>query len=258
MPHAWVIGGSRGLGRASAEALLDAGTDVILSARPGPRLDEAVRDCAERWPKRSVSALPLDLADSASIDAALAAVLEAGVPDSVVISSGGPPPVKASEVPLEVLDTAYRSLLRPVSQLVTGLSSALVARGSGTIVIVTSSGVREPLPGLATSNIMRAGVTALMKTAADELAPHGVRVLAVAPGRIETERVTELDNAAAERTGTSTEAVREASLRAIPAGRLGTPAEFGSVVAFLCSPAASYLTGTTISVDGGKNRGLLS
>lgn len=256
MSKAWVIGGSRGLGRGAADALAAQGSDLILSARPGARLDAAVADLRRRHPSSSVEALPLDLADAATVDAALEAALT-DVPDAIVVSSGGPPPGAVTTTGLDALDDAYASLLRPTAQIVTAAGRAMTGRGSGVIVIITSSGVREPIPMLAASSIMRAGVTALMKCAATDFAPSGVRVLAVAPGRIATERVAELDAATAERRRVHPERARSDSEATIPLGRYGTTAEFGAVVAFACSPAAAYVTGTTIAVDGGKGTGLL-
>ncbi|WP_308467050.1 SDR family oxidoreductase [Rathayibacter soli] len=256
MPKAWMVGASRGLGRCSAEALANAGYDLMISARHGVRLDRAVAELRGAHPHREIVALPLDLSKASSLIRVLE-VVNSDPPDAIVVSSGGPPPSTVRELAPGELDAAYACLLRPTTQIVAIAGSAMARCGRGVIVIVTSSGVREPILGLATSNIMRAGVTALMKCAAAEFAPNGVRVLAVAPGRIETERVGELDAAAAERTGKPVGDVRSASESAIPMGRYGTPAEFGAVVAFVCSPAASYLTGTTIAVDGGKGIGLL-
>jgi 3-oxoacyl-[acyl-carrier protein] reductase len=254
---AWVVGASSGLGEASAQALAEQGWTLRLSARPGPRLDEALARLALTGP--SATALPLDLSDEPAVAAALAALRDRDeLPDAVVLSGGGPPPSRASDAPIEAWDEAYRLLLRPVAQVIRELGPAMAERGSGVIVVVTSSGVKEPIPGLATSNAMRAAVTSLVKTAADELAPAGVRLVCVAPGRIATERIATLDAAAAARQGSTVEEAAARSRSSIPIGRYGRPEEFGKVVAFLCSDHASYVTGITVSVDGGKNRGVLS
>lgn len=126
------------------------------------------------------------------------------------------------------------------------------------LLYCTSTAVLEPLPRLAASNVMRSGVTALVKTAANELGAHGVRAICMAPGRFATERVEQLDRDAAEREGISVEEVMSSMRAAIPLGRYGDPREFGRLAAFLCSPAASYLTGTTVLLDGGKSRSALS
>ena len=255
---AWVLGASRGLGLASASALLHRGHSITLSARPGPRLDAAVAQLGAEG-TGSVEGLPVDLAQPGAVTAALATLRERGpVPSTIVMSSGGPAPGTATEIGLEGLDAAYRSLLRPAHELISAAAPDLRAGGGGVIVIVTSLGVFEPIPTLAASNIMRAGVTALMKSAAHELAPDGVRVLCVAPGRIATDRIVELDEAAASRSGATPDDVRARSEATIPMRRYGRPEEFGAVVGFLCSPQASYMTGTTVLVDGGKVSGQMS
>jgi 3-oxoacyl-[acyl-carrier protein] reductase len=255
---AWVLGASRGLGYASAQALRRRGHPITLSSRPGPRLDEAVARLAVE-DGAAVDGLAVDLARPGAVTEALQALRErGGVPPVIVMSSGGPAPGAATEIGLDGLDAAYNSLLRPAYELVAGAAGDLRAAGGGVIVIVTSLGVLEPIPTLAASNIMRSGVTALMQSAAHELAPDGVRVLCVAPGRIATDRIAALDEAAAQRSGATPDEVRARSEATIPMRRYGHPEEFGSVVGFLCSPEASYVTGTTVLVDGGVVSGLLS
>lgn len=255
--RAWVLGASRGLGRATAERLLGQGLAVTISARPGPRLDAAVEQLAALG---DVEGLPLDLGEPLAVTRALAELTarHGDVPDVVVFNGGGPKPGPVASLGVDGLDGAYASMLRPAYELVAGIDAPMRARGSGVVVFLTSSGVLEPIPNLVGSNAMRAAVTALAKTAAAELAGHGVRVLCVAPGRIATDRVGELDAAAAERQNTTVDDVSAKSRASIPAGRYGTPQEFAAVVGFLCSPDASYMTGTTVLVDGGKIGGLLS
>ena len=255
---AWVLGASRGLGLAAARSLLQRGHTVTVSSRPGLRLDAAVEELAD-LDLGAVDELPLDLAEPGAITAAIDTLRQRGpLPATIVMSSGGPTPGTATEIGLDGLDRAYRSLLRPAYELLQGAAPDLRAGGGGVVVYVTSSAVLEPIPNLAASNVMRSGVTALMQTAARELAPDGIRVLCVAPGRIATDRVAALDEAAASRTSTTPEEVRARSESEIPMGRYGTPEEFGAVVGFLCSPEAAYMTGTTVLVDGGAIRGLLS
>lgn len=255
LPTAWIIGASSGLGRAVAERLLSQGHPVVVSARSGARLDEAAREMAALGKVRT---LPLDLT---APDAIPAAIEELGkrdlLPGVVVFNGGGPAPAAATALGTDGLDRAYNLLLRPAYQALEGLAPHL-REVQGVMVFLTSSGVFEPIPALAASNVMRAGVTALMKSAASELGPDGVRVLCVAPGRIATDRVAQLDAAAAERQNIPVGEVKARSEAGIPFRRYGTPAEFAAVVGFLCSEDASYVTGTTVLVDGGKIGGLLS
>jgi 3-oxoacyl-[acyl-carrier protein] reductase len=131
------------------------------------------------------------------------------------------------------------------------------ARGGGRMLHVTSVSVKQPIEGLVLSNSLRAAVTGLAKTLAVELAPDNILVNCVAPGYTRTDRVVELNEAVAAREGLSIDAVQRRTEERIPMGRLGTPEEFGAVVAFLASPDASYVTGTTLQVDGGFVRSLL-
>jgi 3-oxoacyl-[acyl-carrier protein] reductase len=255
--RAWVMGASRGLGNAVARRLLQQGLAVTASARPGERLDAAVEALSALG---AVDALPMDLSEPRAVTRALEELVgrHGSVPDVVIFNGGGPPPGPVARLGVEGLDGAYASMLRPAYELVAGIDGPMRERGSGVVVFLTSSGVLEPIPNLVASNAMRSAITALAKTAAAELAGDGVRVLCVAPGRIATDRVGELDDAAAKRQHTTVDDVAARSRASIPAGRYGTPEEFSAVVGFLCSPDASYMTGTTVLVDGGKIGGLLS
>lgn len=253
---AWVVGASSGLGRAVAVALGELGASLTLSARRTDLLTETA-ELARAAGAPDAQTRPVDMADRSALRALLAE-LEAAPPDVVVISGGGPAPATASEMELHKLDEAYELVLRPVAAVVAALGPAMATRGSGVIGVVTSSGVREPIPGLATSNVFRAGVTALVKTAAAELGQAGVRVMCFAPGRVATDRVAALDTAQAAATGVDAGEVAARSAASIPLGRYGEPEEFGRVVALMCSPAASYVTGVTVSIDGGKSKGLVS
>jgi 3-oxoacyl-[acyl-carrier protein] reductase len=134
---------------------------------------------------------------------------------------------------------------------------SMKARGGGSIVMSTSGSVKEPIPNLGLSTVLRASVSALSKTLALELAADRIRVNQIIPGRIDTDRVKHLDQLAAQKAGTSAEDAKKKSIAAIPAGRYGDPAEYGKVAAFLLSDAASYITGATVQVDGGQLKGVL-
>jgi len=171
-----------------------------------------------------------------------------------VLNSGGPPPGSATEATDVQLTAAVHQLLLQHQLLVSAVLPGMRQRGWGRVVAIGSSGVQQPIERLALSNIGRAGLAAYLKSLASEVAGDDVTVNMVLPGRIDTERVASLDRAAGERAGISAKEARERSEATIPAGRYGTPEEFAAVVAFLASPAASYVTGEQIRCDGGMVR----
>ena len=237
-----VSGGSRGLGLAGAQALVDEGAHVVLSARD----PQAVRAAADRLGAVGVVA---DQADPAAAGHLVGAALEAyGRLDGALVSVGGPPTGSALGLSDEQWRGAFDSVFLGTVRLCRAVVGALPKRG-GAIALVLSTSAKSPIPGLAASNGLRPGLAMLAKTMADELGSRGVRVNGVLPGRISTDRVRSLD------AGRSAADLLERS-RDIPLGRDGDPAEFGRVAAFLLSPAASYVTGAMVPVDGGSLRAL--
>ena len=232
-------GGSKGLGRAVAEELVAEGARVLVVSREP---EQAARELGER-----ALSCAADLGTVAGVDAVVAAGAGLGGLDGVLVSSGGPPVGSALDVADEQWEAAFRSLVGSPIRLLRGLRPHL--REGASILFITSSSVRVPIAGLDTSNVLRPGVAALVKCLALELGP-AVRVNSLAPGRIDTERVRSLDESRAERTGSTAGAVREHYTSLIPLGRYGEPAELGRVAAFLLSPAASYVSGAAIQVDG--------
>jgi 3-oxoacyl-[acyl-carrier protein] reductase len=226
---------------------------VILAARDQGRLGEAV---AELGGGDHAVGLPTDLADSASAERLVAAaVARYGRLDGALLSSGGPPPGTG----LGTTDTAWRegfeaAFLGPL-RVARACASAMtedpsvMAGGGGSLLFVLSTSARQPVPSLAVSNGLRPGLGGLTKQLADELAPRGVRVNAVLPGSIATDRTYALDASVG-----APEAVRRRNESSIPLGRYGEPEEFGRIAAFVLSPAASYLTGALIPVEGGALR----
>lgn len=244
-----VPGSSAGLGLAVARALAAEGANVVMAARRG----DVVRAEAERLP--SALGLEMDLGDpGAPAELVREAEARFGQVDIVVLNSGGPPPGSATEVTDEQLTAAVHQLLLQHQRLVAAVLPGMRQRGWGRVTAIGSSGVQQPIERLALSNIGRAGLAAYLKSLASEVAADGVTVNMVLPGRIDTERVASLDRAAGERAGVSADEARARSEAAIPAGRYGTPEEFAAVVAFLASPAASYVTGEQIRCDGGMVR----
>ena len=235
-----VCGGSKGLGRAVAGELVAEGARVLVVSREP---DAAARELGER-------AIPCaaDLGTVAGVDAVVEAAAGLGGLDGVLVNGGGPPFGNALDLSDDEWEGAFRTLVGNPIRLLRGLRPQL--RSGASILFITSSSVRVPIPGLDTSNVLRPGVAALVKCLAIALGP-AVRVNSLAPGRIDTERVRFLDETRAERTGSTVDAVRERNAALIPLGRYGEPAELGRVAAFLLSPAASYISGAAIQVDGG-------
>jgi 3-oxoacyl-[acyl-carrier protein] reductase len=245
-----VTGGARGLGRASAEALVAEGARVVVSGRSQESLDEAVAALDDAAGREAAVAVVADNADRATPARLLAAAEETwGRVDGALISVGGPPKGTVGAITDEQWSAAFESVFLGAVRLAREVGAALPAGGS--LGLVLSSSVRAPLPEMAISNGLRPGLAMVAKTLADELGPRGVRVNGLLPGRIATERVAELDAS----TGDA-EAARRAAEATIPLGRYGEPAEFGAVAAFVLSPAASFLTGVMLPVDGGLLRAL--
>ncbi len=169
----------------------------------------------------------------------------------LVLNGGGPAPGTAADLDADAVDQAVARLLRPHVQLVSAFLPGMRERGWGRIVAIGSSGVQQPIPRLAASNVGRAALAGYLKTLAAEVAADGVTVNMVLPGHIDTDRVSQLNAAAAERTGTSADEVRRSSEAAIPVGRYGRPEEFAAAVTFLASTQAAYVTGEQLRCDGG-------
>ncbi|SHL77573.1 SDR family oxidoreductase [Actinacidiphila paucisporea] len=240
-----VTGGGRGLGLAAARELAAEGAKVVLSGRTAATVDAAAAELG--GPERALGVVA-DNADPATAQLLLAtARTRFGAVDGVLISVGGPPPGAAAEVGDEQWQAAFESVFLGAVRLARAAAGCL--GDGGVIGFVLSGSVREPIPGLAISNGLRPGLAGYAKTLAAEVGPRGIRVVGLLPSRIDTDRVRELDA-----LGGDPEAVRAHHAARIPLRRYGSPSEFGRAAAFLLSPAASYLTGVMLPVDGGAQQ----
>lgn len=242
-----LTGASRGLGFATARALVDDRARVLLSSRGAESVDAAV---ASLGGAPAASGVAADLADDDAADRLVTAAQEhLGTIDGALISVGGPTPGTVLETSEEAWRAAVESVLLGPLRLIRTLVPHL-AEGAA-IAFVLSISVRQPIGHLAISNGLRPGLAMTAKALADELGPKGIRVLGLMPGTIATDRITEIEAASGD-----AEAMRARTEAGIPLRRVGRPEEFGRVAAFALSPAASYLTGTMIAVDGGVTRAL--
>lgn len=250
--HALVLGGGKGLGRGIAEALADEGVRLTLAGRDRGRLLAAAAEIGARTGV-SVREHAVDLSVPESVSEL---ARSAGDVDILVLNGGGPPAGPVTEVTAETWRTQFEALVLSPIRLAHAFVPGMRARRFGRILIVLSSGVTQPLPNLGLSNSLRLTLVGWAKTLAGEVAGDGVTVNGLAPGRIHTDRVDQLDGAAAARQGKPLEEIRGASRAAIPIGRYGEIAEFAAAAAFLASKRASYITGSVMRVDGGLIRSI--
>ena len=254
---ALVCAASKGLGRATALSLAREGARLAICARSADTLERAAAAIREAT-GAVVVPIVADVSKAADVDRLVDdAARQLGGIDILITNTGGPKSALFTSVSDDDWREAIDSLLMSVVRLSRGVIPHMRLRGGGRILNITSISAKQPVEGLVLSNALRAGITGLARTIANELAPENILVNCVAPGYTATDRVRELADAAAGREGITADAVQQRTIANIPLQRLATTEEFADVVTFLASGRASYVTGTTLQVDGGYVRSLL-
>ena len=254
---ALVAGASKGLGYAVAKALAADGAHVSISSRDEQAIARAAKQIEQETGARVLS-MAVDVRSKEAIDRWMAHAADTfGGIDALMTNSGGPPAGPAVSFDDQAWQDAAELLLFSTLRMIRGAVPLMEKRGGGAILVSTSSSVKEPIPNLGLSTVLRASVSALAKTLALELAVKKIRVNQIIPGRIDTDRVRQLDDINAKKQGITSEQAKQKAESAIPLGRYGQPDEFGRVGAFLLSDAAAYMTGATVQVDGGQIRSVL-
>lgn len=252
-----VTGASMGLGRAIARELSREKARVVVSARNETRLRQTAEEI-RRETGGQVLPIPADMTVPGQVHALVAETLERwGAVDIAIANAGGPPGTRFETTSAEQFEAAIQMNLMGTVRLAQEVIPEMKRRRWGRFIALTSVSVKQPLPGLVLSNTARTGVVGFVKTLATEMAPHGILCNVVAPGFMRTGRVEELAAERARHEGREADEVMAEMSARIPAGRMGEPEELATLVAFLASERASYITGTTIPVDGGFVQGLL-
>lgn len=248
---AMVAAASKGLGYGIAQALAQEGAKVCIGSRTEADIMAAAQTLRDETGADVIGAV-LDATDPQSIKNWTQTTLDHfGGVDCLVVNAGGPPAGNFDDFDDDAWQAAFELTLMSSARMIRNVLPTMRARGGGSILAVTSASVKEPIDFLLLSNVMRSGVVSLLKSLSHQLAPEGIRVNNLVPGRIDTDRVKSLDLGNSQKQGISVEAYKAASEASIPLRRYGTIEEFGAAGAFLLSDAARYITGETLIVDGG-------
>ena len=253
--HALVCGASRGIGQASAELLARLGATVTIVARNRDRLEQVIEGL-DRERSQQHQLVTADFSNPDDVKETFARWLEATPVEILVNNTGGPPPGPIAAADGEDFLAGMRAHLLCNQYLAQAALPGMRAAGYGRIINIVSTSVYEPIPGLGVSNTVRAAVAAWAKTLAGELAPEGFTVNNVLPGFTATDRLAALIRGRAEKSGHSDDEVAAGMRASVPMGRFGEAAEIANAIAFLASPAAAYITGVSLAVDGGRLKGL--
>ena len=256
---ALVAASSTGLGFAAALELARDGARVAICGRSQARLDDAVAHMkAELGEQTAVAAFTVDVTDPAQIERLVAdTAAHFGGLDILITNAGGPPGGVFDSLELAAWDQAYQLTLMSAVRLIKAGLPHLRRSQAAAVLTITSISTKQPIAGLLLSNVMRPAVAGVTKTLSQELGAEHIRVNSILPGWTATERVNHIFEFRAEQNGTDTAVEKAKVTGGIPLGRMAEPAEFGRVAAFLVSPAANYITGAMIPVDGGSYAGLL-
>ena len=254
--HALVCGASQGIGRASAIELAALGANVTVLARRAEALEALVAELPRTHAAQRHGFIVADVADTTALRAQAAALVATAPVHILVNNSGGPPPGNVLDAAPEDFLAAWQQHLLANHTLAQAVVPGMRAAGWGRIVNVISTSVREPIPGIGVSNTTRGAVASWAKTLAGELAPYGITVNNVLPGATHTPRIEQIVAARAQKSGKPLAEVQQTMEAEVPMRRFADPAEIAAAVAFLATPAAGYITGVSLPVDGGRLRSL--
>jgi 3-oxoacyl-[acyl-carrier protein] reductase len=250
------MGGTKGLGRSIADALAEEGAALVISGRDQGRLDQAAAELRAKG-AASATGVVADVAQGEDMDRLAGAAEKAmGGVDILVLNHGGPPPCTAAEITDAALAEWFQHIVASPIRIANRLIPAMRQRGWGRVIVVGSTGLQTPIPTLALSNTLRSAIWGWLKTYSGEVARDGVTMNILAPGTILTDRVTQTTTKRAQQLNISFDQALAKAAEEIPAGRLGTPADFGPMGAFLASEKGGYITGSLIRVDGGRVRSM--
>jgi 3-oxoacyl-[acyl-carrier protein] reductase len=250
-----VAASSKGLGFGIARQAALEGAIVSMGSRSRKNIHEAVERIKEEVPSARVHGYPLDVAEAGSIEGWVHKTLnELGTIDGLVVNGGGPAPGTFDDLDDSQWLAGYENTLMSAVRLIRMVLPEMRRKKTGSILTITSSSIKEPIDNLLLSNVYRSGITSLVKSLSFQLASHHIRINNLVPGFFDTDRLRELDLHNSGEWRISLERVRKINFDKIPLGRYGDPEEFGKAAIFLLSGAASYVTGETFIIDGGKMR----
>ncbi|MEO7431106.1 MAG: SDR family oxidoreductase [Dokdonella sp.] len=254
--HALVCGGSQGIGRAAAIELASLGADVTLLARSQDTLDATLEQLPKIHAQQRHATIAVDMGDHASLRAKIDAAANAHAVQILVNNTGGPAGGPASTATADDYLAAFNQHLIAAQVSLQAVLPGMKAAGYGRLINVISTSVKEPIRNLGVSNTIRGAVASWAKTLAGELGSHGITVNNVLPGYTQTQRLEQIVADRTRATGKSSAEIEQGMLATVPAGRFAKPSEIAGVIAFLATPAAAYVNGVNVPVDGGRMQSL--